>query len=95
MMGPGAWEPPCRSGAIVNAGDGGKLLVVDDDARNIVVISRLMGRLGYAIATAADGEEALEAVVREQPDVILLDVNMPLLDGFEVCRRLKGNPATC
>jgi putative two-component system response regulator len=90
-MGAGAWEPPRRSDARVDAG---KVLVVDDDPANIAFIGRLMARLGYAIASAADGEAALEAVVREQPDVILLDVNMPLLDGFEVCRRLKGNPAT-
>jgi putative two-component system response regulator len=54
----------------------------------------MMGRLGYATATAADGEAALDAVVRERPDVVLLDVNMPSLDGFEVCRRLKADPAT-
>ena len=64
------------------------------------VIRRLVSREAPAsnaimlIASAADGRAALEAVVREQPDVILLDVNMPFLDGFEGCRRLKGNPAT-
>jgi putative two-component system response regulator len=72
----------------------GKLLLVDDDAANVAVLSRTMSRLGYATATAVDGAAALEAVARERPDVVLLDVNMPLLDGFDVCRRLKADPAT-
>jgi CheY-like chemotaxis protein len=65
---------------------------VDDEHANIAVESRLMGRLGFATATAADGEAALAAGIRERPDVVLLDVNMPRLDGFEVCRRPKDNP---
>jgi putative two-component system response regulator len=86
-----AYEPSHQSGAV---GDGGTVLVVDDEEANVVVVSRVMGRLGFATVTAADGEAALAAVAREQPDVVLLDVNMPLLNGFEVCRRLKANPAT-
>jgi CheY-like chemotaxis protein len=69
--------------------DAGKVLIVDDEYANIAVVSRVMGRLGYETATAADGEAALDAVVRERPDIVLLDVNMPLLDGFEVCRRRR------
>ena len=88
---PGAYEPPRRSGSVVDAGT---VLIVDDEEANLTVVSRLMGRLGFATVTAANGEAALAAVVRDPPDVVLLDVNMPLLDGFEVCRRLKGNPAT-
>src|ERR1700730_14582303 len=61
---------------------------------NIALVSRLMKGLGYEAATATNGEAALEAVRRIPPDVILLDVNMPLLDGFEVCRRLKNDVAT-
>jgi putative two-component system response regulator len=86
-----ASTPARRPRAVV---DTGKVLIVDDEDANIAVVSRLMGRLGYATATAADGEAALAAVIRERPDVVLLDVNMPRLDGFEVCRRLKDNPAT-
>ena len=78
----------------MEAVDAGKVLIVDDEVTNVALMSRMMGGLGYTTATAADGHAALEAVVREKPDVVLLDVNMPLLDGFEVCRRLKGNPAT-
>jgi putative two-component system response regulator len=68
--------------------------VVDDEPANIALVSRLMRGLGYEVATATNGEAALEAVRRGPPDVILLDVNMPLLDGFEVCRRLKNDAAT-
>jgi putative two-component system response regulator len=72
----------------------GKILVVDDEPANRQVVSRMMKDLGYEVATATNGEEALEAVRDGRPDVILLDVNMPLLDGFEVCRRLKSDTAT-
>jgi putative two-component system response regulator len=81
-------------GGSAGAMTAGHILVVDDDAANVAVISRMMGRLGYTIASAAGGEAALDVVSRGQPDVVLLDVNMPGLNGFEVCRRLKGNPAT-
>jgi putative two-component system response regulator len=72
----------------------GRILLVDDEPGNIALVSRLMTGFGYEVATAANGEAALEAVRRIPPDVILLDVNMPLLDGFEVCRRLKQDVAT-
>ena len=68
------------------------LLVVDDNPMNVDILKTRLTTHGYDIATAADGEEAL-AVAREKlPDLILLDVMMPKLDGFEVCRRLKGDP---
>lgn len=72
----------------------GKILVVDDDPQNVDVLKRLMGRLGYEVVGAVNGEQALEAIARNPPDVVLLDVNMPGIDGFEVCRRLKADPAT-
>jgi len=68
--------------------------VVDDEPSNRAVVSRMMKDLGYEVTTATNGAAALEAVRRGRPDVILLDVNMPLLDGFEVCRRLKSDAAT-
>ena len=68
------------------------LLVVDDNPMNVDILKTRLTAHGYDIATAADGEEAL-AVAREKlPDLILLDVMMPKLDGFEVCRRLKADP---
>ena len=72
----------------------GKILVVDDEPANVEVFSRLMTRLGYDVQAATTGELALEAVARDRPDLVLLDVNMPGIDGFEVCRRLKADRAT-
>jgi putative two-component system response regulator len=72
----------------------GRILVVDDEAPNVQVFSRLMSRLGYDVLTAASGELALESVARDRPDLVLLDVNMPGIDGFEVCRRLKSDTRT-
>ena len=72
----------------------GKILIVDDESQNVEVLRRLMTRLGYDVLTALDGESALRSVVRDGPDLVLLDVNMPGIDGVEVCRRLKADPAT-
>jgi putative two-component system response regulator len=72
----------------------GRILVVDDEARNVEVFSRLMTRLGYEVLAATSGELALQSVERDRPDLVLLDVNMPGIDGFEVCRRLKSDVRT-
>ena len=72
----------------------GRILVVDDEAKNVEVISRLMRRLGYDVLTATSGELALESVARHKPDLVLLDVNMTGIDGFEVCRRIKSDAGT-
>ncbi len=72
----------------------GVVLIVDDEPRNLEVLAHILGTQGFHIVTAEDGEEALEKAHAEAPDVILLDVVMPHLDGFEVCRRLKADPAT-
>ncbi len=72
----------------------GKVLAVDDEPANVELLRRLMTSHGYVVATASDGEMALEAVARDRPDIILLDIEMPKLDGLEVCRRLKRDSAT-
>jgi putative two-component system response regulator len=72
----------------------GKVLVVDDQRVNVDVLTRLLGRDGCQVVAAPNGELAIEAAIREQPHVVLLDVNMPGVDGFEVCRTLKRHPAT-
>ena len=72
----------------------GRILVVDDEAKNVEVISRLMRRLGYDVLTATSGELALESVALHKPDLVLLDVNMTGIDGFEVCRRIKSDAGT-
>ena len=72
----------------------GKILVVDDEPANVELFSRLMIRLDYEVVTASSGELALESVARDRPDLILLDVNMSGIDGFEVCHRLKSDSRT-
>ena len=83
-------EPDVRASSKGN----GSILIADDEPTNIRLVTRLMSAQGYRILTAANGEEALAVVGRERPDLILLDVNMPKLDGFEVCRHLKSEPET-
>ncbi|MFV9504964.1 MAG: response regulator [Oscillochloridaceae bacterium umkhey_bin13] len=70
------------------------VLVVDDDPHVRPVLARLLQRNGMRVTQVADGYAALATVERNRPDVILLDIKMPGLDGFEVLRRLKANPAT-
>src|SRR5471030_835631 len=70
------------------------VLVVDDMATNIKVIAGMLAEEGYGIKVAITGRKALEMAVTQPPDIILLDVMMPEMDGFTVCRQLKANPAT-
>jgi len=71
-----------------------RILVVDDNAQNLELIVAYLETLGCKISTAADGLEAIEKVSQESPDLILLDIMMPRMSGFEVCRKLKSNPET-
>ena len=68
------------------------IMVVDDTPENILVLQRALDGIGYNISVALDGEMALELIPKLKPDLILLDVMMPKVDGFEVCRRLKKDP---
>jgi len=67
------------------------ILVVDDDKSNVDILRTRLQAQGYEVVSATDGEAALEAAQAHRPDLILLDVNMPKLDGLEVCRRLKAD----
>jgi len=69
------------------------ILIVDDIPRNLQVLALLLDKAGYRVSMAMDGAKALEMVKVEPPDLILLDVMMPDLDGLEVCRRLKADAA--
>jgi len=71
-----------------------KILVVDDEDRNLRLMQLLLTSLNYEVITARDGQEALEKVREIPPDVILLDIMMPKIDGFEVARRLKKEEET-
>ncbi len=71
-----------------------KVLVVDDTPHNVKLLADLLTVKGYAVATAVNGEEALVKVASEQPDLILLDIMMPGLSGYDVCARLRADPKT-
>ncbi|AFZ19689.1 response regulator [Allocoleopsis franciscana] len=71
-----------------------KILHVDDNEANRYAVNRMLKRVGFNVIEAATGEAALELVDQARPDLIILDVKLPDLNGFEVCRRLKANPAT-
>ena len=71
-----------------------KLLIVDDEADTLKLVSMMLQRQGYEIVAAKDGLAALEKVKAEKPDLILLDVMMPDMDGYEVTRRLRADPET-
>ena len=72
----------------------GTILAVDDRPRNLELLREVLGEEGYEVIEALSGGQALECAARKLPDLILLDVIMPDMDGYEVCRRLKSNPAT-
>ncbi|NEP01036.1 MAG: response regulator [Symploca sp. SIO2E9] len=74
--------------------DQGFILVVDDNPNNLAVISEALTEAGFEIAVAIDGNSAIEQVADDPPDLILLDMMMPGIDGFETCQRLKANPLT-
>jgi two-component system, OmpR family, alkaline phosphatase synthesis response regulator PhoP len=69
-----------------------RILLVDDEPNILLSLEFLMKQAGYEVKTASDGEAALEALDVEPPNLILLDVNMPKRDGFEVCQLVRANP---
>ena len=69
-----------------------RVLVVDDEPNIVLSLEFLMKREGYAVTTAADGDAALKAVETNAPDLILLDINMPKRNGFDVCQTLRADP---
>jgi class 3 adenylate cyclase len=71
-----------------------RVLVVDDTPQNVKLLSDLLGAKGYAVVTATCGQEALQRVAQDGPDIVLLDVMMPDLTGYEVCARIRADPAT-
>ncbi|MGE5680359.1 MAG: response regulator, partial [Bacillota bacterium] len=70
------------------------ILVVDDVPQNLEVLGTLLRGRGFKVAFASDGEQAIKSATAKVPDLILLDVSMPGMDGFEVCRILKETPET-
>src|SRR5271169_5533895 len=70
------------------------VLIVDDNAQNVELMQAFLESLPVKLVTAADGVEALAKVAEHNPDLILLDIMMPKMSGFQVCKRIKGDPKT-
>ncbi len=71
-----------------------RVLIADDNLQGVELLEAYLGACDYDLRTAADGEQTLEQVADWNPDLILLDVMMPRISGFEVCKRLRANPVT-
>lgn len=71
-----------------------RLLLVEDNEMNRDMLSRRLQRKGYSVLIAVDGEQGLATAYSEMPDLILMDISLPFIDGYEVTRRLKANPRT-
>ena len=68
---------------------GKKILVVDDNVDNLELVVKILSKKGYSIIEAVDGEEALSKAIDEGPDLILMDISLPKMDGYEVTKRLQ------
>jgi CheY-like chemotaxis protein len=71
-----------------------KILLVDDAMMIVMLEKKILAKEGFELITAKDGQEALEKVASEQPDLVVMDVNMPRLTGLEACARLRQDDAT-
>lgn len=71
-----------------------KILVVDDEPHIVKLITFSLSKHGFDVVTAGDGQRALEVAAAEEPDLILMDVMMPIMTGFETVKRLKADPVT-
>jgi CheY-like chemotaxis protein len=74
--------------------DKGRILFADDDPRVVQVVSRYLDLEGYAVETVTDGESAVQRATADPPDLIILDIMMPAIDGIEACRRIRAHHAT-
>ena len=71
-----------------------KILVVDDDKEWNLVLKMALQKSGYAVTQAFNGKEAVDKVAQDMPDLVLLDVTMPIMSGWEVCEALRADPAS-
>ncbi len=70
-----------------------RILIVEDNPENMRLLEMALRATNYTLLKATDGEEALDMVMREQPDLIIMDIQLPKMNGFEVTRKLRNNPA--
>jgi CheY-like chemotaxis protein len=70
-----------------------KILVVEDNEMNLDMLTRRLSRRGYEVIIAMDGAAGIEAAISERPDLILMDMSLPVLDGWQATRQIKSNPA--
>lgn len=89
----GSTQPTIDESALSDLSNA-RILLVDDNQQNLELMQAYLESLPCRLTTARDGAEAIEAIHREKPDLLLLDVMMPKMSGFEVCRKLKADPAT-
>ena len=78
----------------MNANNQPIVLIVDDVPLNVLLIQKMLSKQPFQIKTANNGQQALDSIAEEKPDLILLDLMMPGIDGFEVLRRVRANPET-
>jgi two-component system, cell cycle response regulator DivK len=71
-----------------------RILVVEDQEDNRQILRDLLGNAGYEMIEAENGQEALDEVAKQRPDLILMDIQLPIMDGYEATRRIKGDPST-
>jgi CheY-like chemotaxis protein len=88
----GPSSPPCSEEK--KTAPVAKILLVEDNEMNRDMLSRRLQRKGYEVVLAEDGGQGLSLAQKETPDVILLDMSLPVIDGWQAARELKGNPAT-
>ena len=72
-----------------------RLLLVEDNEMNRDMLSRRLARKGFEVMIAVDGKEGIDQTLKEKPDLILMDMSLPVVDGWEATRRLKANPDCC
>ncbi len=84
----------CKEGTKMNESKKPKILIVDDEEKNLKLLGMILQSHNYDFETAKNGREALEKTKEYSPDLILLDIMMPEMDGYETCRKLREDPAT-